>query len=248
MTLENDHIRESREFYREYFAEDRELTYDNRQRYQIIYSLIDSLPVTSDANVLDVGSGSGRIVSFLDDRFTSVTALDIVVSPMLEKTAAELDVPLIEGALPDLPITDREYDLVVCSEVLEHIPGRDNQLKAVSELGRVTAEGGYVVISTPNPESPFYRARDVIRKIGSSLGLSEDAEEGGQHIENWIPASELRPVIESEFELLARRGSYYVLPDLGTGWKRYLHPFSDMITEKNIAPSYGLYQYYVTQI
>jgi SAM-dependent methyltransferase len=45
-----------------------------------------------------------------------------------------------------LPFPDRTFDLVICSEVLEHIPGHQ---AALAELVRVLKPGGRLVISVP---------------------------------------------------------------------------------------------------
>jgi ubiquinone/menaquinone biosynthesis C-methylase UbiE len=241
-----DYINESRTFYREFFSEERELSYDNRQRYEIVFSLIGSLSLDQDINILDIGAGSGRISRFLNSRFDSVIALDIVVASSLEDAGNECEFPIVEGTLPHLPFENGYFDLVVCSEVIEHIPNQRNQLEAISEIQRVTATEGYMILSTPNPRSPFYRIRNLIKSFGKCIGMVEDDEEG-QLVESWVSPKTLRRTIKSEFRLIEYRGSYYVVPDFGIGWKHYFHPVSDKISELNLAPSYGLYQYYIAQ-
>lgn len=239
-------LEESRDFYRDFFENDWELTYNNRQRYEIVFSSIDSLNLGSETTVLDVGAGSGRISRFLDRHFDSVVPLDIVIAPLLDETIDDLSLDVIEGALPDLPIVDNSFDLVICSEVLEHLPERTLQAQSVKELYRITSPGGWVIISTPNPNSIYIRTRNVIEAAGQMFGIGE-ADSGGQLVENWIPPRWLRKTVDSHFEIRQRRGSYYALPDFGTGFKKYLHPLSDALTDANIAPSLGVYQYYVAQ-
>lgn len=41
--------------------------------------------------------------------------------------------------ITDIPVSDGEFDAVLCSEVLEHLPNPD---LAVKELGRITRRGG----------------------------------------------------------------------------------------------------------
>jgi SAM-dependent methyltransferase len=47
---------------------------------------------------------------------------------------------------------DADFDVTVCSEVLEHIKEYDLEDRAVAELARITRPGGIVVIGTPNLE------------------------------------------------------------------------------------------------
>lgn len=62
----------------------------------------------------------------------------------------------LQGTVEDLPVPDASFDVVLCTQVLEHCPDPD---RAVQELRRVTAPGGRVLASThgvmvyhPNPE------------------------------------------------------------------------------------------------
>ena len=45
---------------------------------------------------------------------------------------------------------DNQFDLVICSEVLEHIKEYGKEDQAVNELKRITRPSGVIVIGTPN--------------------------------------------------------------------------------------------------
>ena len=62
----------------------------------------------------------------------------------------------LKGTVEDMPVPDGSFDVVLCTQVLEHCPDPD---RAVRELRRVTAPGGRVLASThgvmvyhPNPD------------------------------------------------------------------------------------------------
>jgi SAM-dependent methyltransferase len=95
--------------------------------------------------LLDVGSGSKPYAPFFADAVAEYVGVDVA------NPAAEL-----EGTVEDIPAADGSFDLVLCTQTLEHAndPGR-----AVRELRRVVAPGGRVLVSThgvqvyhPNPD------------------------------------------------------------------------------------------------
>lgn len=85
--------------------------------------------------VLDVGCGPKPYYPFFAERASEYVGVDVVENP-----AAEL-----RGAVEDLPVEDASFDLVLCTQVLEHC---DDPARAVRELRRVTAPGGRVLAST----------------------------------------------------------------------------------------------------
>ena len=96
------------------------------------------IPVQTSTTVLDIGAGRA---SYLND--ADVTALDISDealsgSPRNRRVLGQADA---------LPFDDASFDIVVCSQVLEHVP---NWRSAVSEMARVARSGGLVFVAVPN--------------------------------------------------------------------------------------------------
>ena len=85
--------------------------------------------------VLDVGCGPKPYYPFFAERASEYVGVDVVPQP-----AAEL-----VGRVEELPVEDGAFDLVLCTQVLEHC---DDPARAVAELRRVTAPGGRVLAST----------------------------------------------------------------------------------------------------
>jgi SAM-dependent methyltransferase len=85
--------------------------------------------------VLDVGCGPKPYYPWFARRAREYVGVDVVPHP-----AAEL-----VGRVEDLPVPDGSFDLVLCTQVLEHC---DDPPRAVRELRRVTAPGGRVLAST----------------------------------------------------------------------------------------------------
>jgi SAM-dependent methyltransferase len=85
--------------------------------------------------ILDVGCGVKPYYPFFAPVASSYIGVDVVENP-----AAEL-----RGSVEDLPVEDESFDVVLCTQVLEH---SDDPAQAVRELRRVTAPGGRVLAST----------------------------------------------------------------------------------------------------
>jgi hypothetical protein len=90
---------------------------------------------------LDIGARDGYISSKLADRSMRVTALD------LEKPQiADSRIQCVKGDITALEWTDSSFDLVLCAEVLEHIPPQ-LLARGCAELQRVA--GRYLLIGVP---------------------------------------------------------------------------------------------------
>lgn len=89
--------------------------------------------------VLDIGARDGHFSRLLTEHFDSVTALDLRVPQV------DFDhVVAVQGDVTNLSFRDGSFDVVFCTEVLEHIPELE---KACSEIVRVARNS--VVIGVP---------------------------------------------------------------------------------------------------
>jgi SAM-dependent methyltransferase len=103
-------------------------------------------------NVLEVGCGLGHLLTWMTDRYT-VYGGDINIYALQE---ARRNVPqghFVLLSAEDLgAFPDAHFQIVFSKHVVEHLP--DPQ-RAISELGRVLAPGGLLVLATPNVDSPM---------------------------------------------------------------------------------------------
>ncbi|WP_367846581.1 class I SAM-dependent methyltransferase [Rhodoferax sp. WC2427] len=117
--------------------EDNRNSLTDRQR---VADLMALLP-TDVQTALDIGARDGFLARHLADRYAQVTALDLA--------QPELDDPrvrCVQGDAAALQFHNGAFDLLLCAEVLEHIP--PPQLPRVcAELARVAAR--YIVVGVP---------------------------------------------------------------------------------------------------
>lgn len=114
-----------------------------------------------DDRVLEVGCGAGHVLQLFDD-CADRTGVDLSDS-MLDRARARLgpDVRLVRGSADRLPFDDDSFDVVLCTEVLEHVP---DPRSAMAELMRVARPDARVVVSIPN-EKNIDRAKRIIRTM-----------------------------------------------------------------------------------
>ena len=112
--------------------------------------------------VIDVGCGNGRHLKSLGFKLTDSEIIGIDQSaPEITKLNKEFDESVckngnaykfITGAIREMDVPDNSQDLVVCSEVLEHVPNFEAVLE---ECYRILKPGSVMLISVPSyfPES-----------------------------------------------------------------------------------------------
>ena len=103
---------------------------------------------------LDAGCGDGRYLAALAPELPKRRAGCDLSERILETARQRVDADFRQANLEALPFDDDEFDLVLCSQVIEHVLDPD---LALAELGRVLRPGGTLVISTDN-------ARNVVTK------------------------------------------------------------------------------------
>jgi SAM-dependent methyltransferase len=147
-----------------------------RGRRLIIRAELDRLPLRAGARVLDAGCGSGRT---LQDLRVYGEVSGIELSPLAAELARERELGEVRvGRVEDLPWEDGSFDLVTCLDVLEHTP--DDRV-ALQELRRVTARGGWLLLTVPaypalwsthDDVNHHYRryTRPVLRRAATEAG------------------------------------------------------------------------------
>ncbi len=155
----------------------------------------DRLGVGPGTAFIDVGAGAGRHSFEAFRRGADVVAFDLD-EPELKSVAEMFGAMKLVGDAPadatakiqvgdvlEMPYADESFDLVVASEILEHVPADE---QAIKEIVRITKKGGSVAVTVPRywPE-----------KVCWAISDEYHANEGG-HIRIYR-ASELRAKLES---------------------------------------------------
>ncbi len=81
-----------------------------------------------------------------------------------------------------LPFADNEFDTVLCTEVLEHVP---NAWNGFSEIARVLKPGGYAIVTVPFLMPTHEAPHDYYRY--TRFGLTYQLERNGFEVVDLIP-------------------------------------------------------------
>jgi SAM-dependent methyltransferase len=141
-------------------------------------------------SILDAGCGEGFMLWHLQEDGNEARMLGIDNSLAALRWAVDmtLSAHLALADVRELPFGDGSFELVLCLEVLEHLP--DPQ-RGLAELRRVS--GDYCLLSVPH--EPFFRIANFLR--GKHLhAWGNDPE----HLQNWT-ASGFRRFVESLWEV-----------------------------------------------
>ena len=132
---------------------------------------VDGSGLRPPARGIDLSCGDGHIIEALVQRgflmegthFRGDDYILHVPSPVLQ------NIPLHQGVdlTRSLPFADGAYDLVLATEVLEHLP---SHAPVLAEVGRVLRPGGMFICTTPNIHRLSSRARFFLTGVHDLCG------------------------------------------------------------------------------
>jgi 2-polyprenyl-3-methyl-5-hydroxy-6-metoxy-1,4-benzoquinol methylase len=126
---------------------------DERARWKVIEELINShVKENKSIKILDLGCGRGWLSNLLTE-FGFVTGAEPVKGVVKYAKKMYPKVEFVVGSTKELIKNGtKNFNLIVCSEVLEHIPD-DKKNEFIGEIHQLLATGGYAIFSTPRAEA-----------------------------------------------------------------------------------------------
>lgn len=153
--------------------------------------LIETIKPLKPGSILDVGAGEGFVLERLrkekiGNKLEGIEYMDEAIE--LGKKTNPL-VKIKKGDIYKLPYKDNTFDVIICTEVLEHL---EDPKAALKELKRVTAK--HLILSVPNEPlftiQRFFRGKNIL-KLGDHP----------EHIQHWNSGS-FRRFVETELKVL----------------------------------------------
>ncbi len=126
-------------------------------------------------SILEAGCGEGHFTNFLRNVYTTseIDAFDVSEKVVKQAKSTLDNINFKVGSIYSIDASEGQYDLVVASEVLEHL---ETPEKAFGELMRVSS--AFVLITVPH--EPIWRILNMcrgkyLRRLGNTPG----------HIQHW---------------------------------------------------------------
>ncbi|HEX8923338.1 MAG TPA: class I SAM-dependent methyltransferase [Patescibacteria group bacterium] len=120
-------------------------------RYAYLIEAVNSLDLPADSSILDIGCYPPHLFSVLKEEFSQTFGIcsnhEPVDGPGITPLNIETDI---------FPYADNTFDLVLFTEVLEHLITDPTHL--FNEINRILRPGGHLILTTPN----VYRLQNII--------------------------------------------------------------------------------------
>lgn len=139
------------------------------QRLEWVLSALERHKPTPCHRALEIGPGSGTYLPTLCAMADEVVAADIEDAYLEKAKTLTSRLPNLQPLKDDITaskLPSGHFDLILCTEVIEHIPGSAAGLR---EMRRLLRPGGVLVLSTPQK----YSTMEMMCKIALLPGIIE---------------------------------------------------------------------------
>ncbi len=126
-------------------------------------------------DILDAGCGEGFISDMIERNVENVriTGLEIETTALDIAKRMNKNVNYLQGDICRMPFEDNRFDIVICTEVMEHLKEPDTALQELARVAKKT-----ILLTVPN-EPWFCMGNLLVGKNISRLGNPED------HVNHW---------------------------------------------------------------
>lgn len=174
-----------------------------RKRRELFISWLKDMPC-GNLSVLDVGGRIQPYRTLLGEKCARYLAIDVSPTPLVD----------VIGQAERLPFLDRQFDLILCMQVLEYVP---EPPLVIDEIYRTLRAGGFLLLSAPavfprDSEVEYWRFLPcALKRLLSSFSSVEVVPEGNSLV-GFIRTTNVCLVTFARPALLGRLLRFSVIP------------------------------------
>jgi ubiquinone/menaquinone biosynthesis C-methylase UbiE len=135
-------------------------------------ALLEGVRPRRGERLLEVGCGEGGNLFFLSSPEAQLYGIDLFPNKLLFAKKQLPQCRFLCSSADHLPFPGECFDIVLCRDVLHHLPDRERALK---DLARVCRHGGRIVIIEPNGRNPIIRLQAWLVKAESGIRRNSPA-------------------------------------------------------------------------
>ena len=113
--------------------------------HQAAVNMVSRLQSKFPCEHLDIGAGHGELISLMRSKFDLHSSACDYTDKLMK--LPDVGVQIADLSIENLPFPDASFDLVTCTEVIEHL---EHYRSTLREIRRVLKPSGTLVITTPN--------------------------------------------------------------------------------------------------
>jgi ubiquinone/menaquinone biosynthesis C-methylase UbiE len=133
-------------------------------RYIIIKSILNNVLKYKFTTYIDIGGGEGFLANIIKGKSDATVQISEIDQNACEMAKKLYNISSTTDDIRNLPFADNQFQIVTCSETLEHV---DNWEKGLDELIRITSKILIVTVPHDSIESVEYNRKNKI--IGSHI-------------------------------------------------------------------------------
>lgn len=173
-------------------------------RFEEVKKVLEKLIAQKDRvplKVLDIGVGDGIYEAILGNYFRErceFFGIDISKEQAARAKKYLKEIKIIDINSKDLPYKNNYFDIVIVSEILEHVFYPE---KVLNEAQRVLKRNGFMIITFPNSSSLQFRLGVFFKGSSPLLNYPENRE----HI-RFFTSSDIQRLMNGNIRLLKKTG------------------------------------------
>ncbi len=112
------------------------------KKYRYLDDIIKICNISENAKILDVGCGISTVLHYIPGK--EKIGIDPLADEYLKLYKYPNDIKIVKGFGEDIPFSNEYFDVVFCSNVLDHVTDPN---KTINEIYRILKVGGYFVLT-----------------------------------------------------------------------------------------------------